>query len=216
MKTAVRFLEKRLNEEASRYIEENYEKIAEDIRRNGWVVKGREYDLLNDVYESILRAERNGEGYDPNMGKHGYITVSEFVHARLKGYAKNGKYRSYDESFVSEVPASYSEGEEVEDLDSFQKAYAMASEVDDLESIDEEVSLRENIEYCLEFNDHVGFDMMNLFKNIDLFKTNFNSSIFNRLKLVVKHHDEFGEALRQVLSFASKNRERFEKILAEF
>lgn len=214
---AVRFLEGNINNLASEYIEDNYEKILRDIKKNKWAANGKEADLLNDVYVSIIEGERNGEGYDPERGRYGYITVEEFVYSRIKGYSKNRKY--HDSNIVVngnlEVAAS-SDGEEVEDLDGFQKAYALAAEADDLETVEEEISLKQNIEYCIEFNDQIGFDILNLFKNLDLFMNNFNNSIFNRLKQVVKYHDELGEALRQVLSYASKNREKFLKILAEF
>ena len=150
------------------------------------------------------------------------ITPAEFVFGRLRGYAKNEKYRNvYSERrSVShardcvEVFAASTNGEDYENMDSFQKAYATAATYnDDIDSVELRVSIRQNIETCRDFNDVVGFDMLNLFKNMDMFKDEFNSSLFDDLRTSMKYHTELGEAFKAVMEASIANRHDLEYVL---
>ena len=111
-------IEPTFNNEASTYIINNYSQVYEHVRKEG-IREDKAQDLVEDVLLSILEAERNGEGFDPNYGE-GYMDVSQFVHGRIKLYCKNSRYRSdiVDEAtdtmvqtIVTEVPETNATGD---------------------------------------------------------------------------------------------------------
>lgn len=83
-----RILEPNINHLASEYISDNYERIAKYAL--SLLHNDKAYDLVNDVYVSILTAENDGDGFELSRGK----TVEEFVFGRIKGYSKSDTYRS--------------------------------------------------------------------------------------------------------------------------
>lgn len=223
-------LEPNVNHLASEYMTEHYEEILGSVRKFVGIDINKSEDLVHDVFLSIIQSELEGEGYSISKSNDGdVITVREFVYGRLKGYSKNKNYaREGCDKHTSKkmvkgnavsvvdfdiIPAS-SDGDP-ESMDSIQRAYSNASSYDmSIESIDSEMSLRQDIKFCLEFNDVVGFNLINLFRNIDVFSTNFDNSILDGLREKMKYHNEFGDALVNVLLCAKDHRSVYDQVLA--
>lgn len=89
------------NSEASDYIMSNYNELIKFIRSNN-IKEEKANDLLHDVYISIVDDENNGEAFDMEYGtnhdktgkEHRLMEIKQFVHGRIKLYAKNKKYRT--------------------------------------------------------------------------------------------------------------------------
>lgn len=220
------FLEPEVNREASNYVKENYNAILRQLPKLG-VSEEVAVDLLNDVYISLLEAEDEGKGYDINKSNQGdCILVEQFVYGRLKRYSLNSRYRTdvverrvnKDNQVKVEVRASTSGAtDDYDSLDTFQRAYATAGAFDDIETLEDELSLAERIDYCIEFDHVVGMSMLALFRNIDVLSSDsICKSLFNPLKEALQIHDEFAEAFKGVLEYSITNRNSFETVLATF
>lgn len=222
-----------INHEASEYIVENLSTITRQARKMVGVDPEKVEDLVQDLIESILRSESRGEGYSISHSDDGkVITVAEFVYGRLKGYSRNAKYQagSSERHIVSrtvngktsqsvdfEVISASSHNEtDLDSMSAVQRAYATAHSYDNsIEDIDAVVSLRQDIEFCLDFNEVVGFNFLNLFKNIDMFQSlDFESSMFDRLRDAMNFHTELKEALHNVLTACVSNRSAFDTVVA--
>lgn len=121
--------------------------------------------------------------------------------------------------------ASFDEGNDsAETNDDFQKAFALASIADYQEEVTDLLSLRDNIDYCIDICEVHNINILNIFKNIDKIadmlgnssKKKSSESVFSKLSELVEYHDEFGRALMDVLGFCNKNREQFERVLAAY
>ena len=219
------FIEADTNHEASDYIHDNYSTILKQTRKMQGVAFDKAEDLLMDVFVSIREAELNGLGY--NSEEHSndgdIITVAEFVYGRIKGYSRNKKYsngvevhHSTDGDIVT-GSASSLDGEDLEEMDGFQKAMSVASTEDDLEAIELEVSLRESIEYILSFDELVGFSLLSFFKNRkSIANMEYNSSVFDKLASVANMHPDFKEAFYDAMNFANKNSDAFDAVIKTF
>ncbi len=118
-------------------------------------------------------------------------------------------------SFI--VFAGSAESDDVENMDSFQKAYATAGAYDDLEDIESMIDIREQINYCLEFEGRVGMSVIGLLKNLDKLNSDLvNKSLFDRVKDAVKYHDEFGDALRNIIEFSIKQKSLYDAVIATY
>lgn len=218
MLNRAQFLEPTINKEASSYIENNYNEILIQAKKMG-VHEDKVGDLVNDVYFSIVQAENEGNGYDFNKGENGTgILVEQFVYGRISRYAKNIKYRTDIVEKVGKagfvISSSSSSEDEIDQLSSFQKAFALASKYDDLDFVDEELSIREIISYCLSFDSQVNMSMSALFRNIDILgNMEINKSLFDPLKAVISENREFAEAFRNAIEFSMKDKLSFERIL---
>lgn len=220
------FLEPEINREASNYIKDNYNSILRQLPKLG-VSEEVAVDLLNDVFISIREAEDEGKGYDISKSNQGdCILVEQFVYGRLKKYSLNSRYRTdvierrvnKDNEVKVEVRASTSGAtDEYDSLDTFQRAYATAGAFDDIETLEDELSLAERIDFCMEFDHVVGMSMLALFRNIDVLSSdNICKSLFNPLREALKIHDEFADAFKSVLEYSIANRNSFETVLATF
>lgn len=218
------FLEPNVNKEASNYMTEHYDSIRAQVRKMG-IPLDMVDDLVSDVWLSISEAELRGEGYDVSFSNEGdVITVEEFVFGRIKRYSMNTKYHnntserhaSKDKSKTIEVySASCSDASDLDKLDGFQKAYALAASYDEIEDVDAEMSLRSNIEFCLGYNDIIGFNIINFFKNMDMFASmSFNPSIFDKLKDAMNCHTDFRDAFKEVMLVAVNKKPLFESIVS--
>ena len=217
------FIEPVVNHEASEYVASHMEEIRRQTRKMG-VDIDKVDDLITDVWLSLSEAEKNGNGYDISHSNEGdIITVADFVYGRIKGYSMNVKYRStVMERHVSkdvtksiEIIAASSDSADLDTLDNFQKAFALAATYDDIDNVEAEMSLRSNIQFCSEFDEVIGFSIINLFKNIDMIaETGFNSSLFDGLKSAVAYHDEFGVAFKEVMTILSRSRSMFDAVVA--
>ena len=122
--------------------------------------------------------------------------------------------------------ASFDEGNSSEDTnDDFQKAYALASTTDSQDDITDLMSLRENIDYCIDICEINNINILNIFRNMDKIanmlgdvskKKKTSESVFNKLSELVEYHDEFGRVLMEILRFSSNNRAEFESVLATY
>lgn len=229
-----KLIELEINTQASEYFVNNYEYIMGQARRMVGVDPNKVEDLVQDVLVSIMTSEAAGEGYDMSHSNAGsIITVAEFVFGRLKLYSKNNKYKAEGcdrkvktKRMGNEVKstvvfdlafASPDDSKDLDDLDGFQKAYANAHCYDsEISDIEDGMSLRQDIEFCMDFDEVVGFKFINLFKNLDMFTDNFDNSIFDKLKDAMKYHDELNDAVFNVLSAAARHRNLFDSIVAEF
>lgn len=217
------FIEPVVNTEASQYIASHLSEIRVSARKMG-VDQDKVDDLISDVWLSIHEAELNGNGYDISHSNEGdIITVEEFVFGRIKGYSMNNKYRSdvserrYSKDStkcIEVISASSSDASDLDSLDGFQKAFALASTYDDIDNVEAELSLRSNIEFCMSFDSEIGFSIINLLKNIEIFnELGFNNSLFDKLKEACEYHDEFGTAFKEVMSVAISSKPVFTAVV---
>lgn len=229
-----KLVEPEVNHVASEYFTEHYNEIKRQASKMVGVDPSKVEDLVNDVYESILRGENEGNGYDIDHSHEGsIITVADFVYGRLKLYSKNRRYaaegcdrhvstKRVNNQVVTTVDfdvayASPDNSRDLDEMTGIQRAYANASCIDDdIELINDTVSLRQDIEFCLDFSSVVGMNFLNLFKNIDMFTANMDSSIFDNLREQLKYHDELSDALYSVLSSAANHRAVFDAVVETF
>lgn len=212
------------NNEASAYITSHYNELVKDVLKFG-IDPSLATDLVNDVWVSMVKSEMNGEGYDVNHSEDGSITVEKFVYGRLKGYSKNNKYHTgfsevhkVGDSYTYTVAAS-SQGNDYSTMDKYQENYLNTPDIKsecDFSDIDLKASLLKNVEFCSMFSEEVGFNMMNLFRNIDFFmkKDSFKSSIFDQMRFLITKNEEFGEALKDTIMCYIKYPEYYESVLA--
>lgn len=122
--------------------------------------------------------------------------------------------------------ASFNDGGSIdENNDEFQKAFASASVVDSTDDIVERESLRERVNYCIDICDMGGVNILNIFRNIDLLsdmlgdlskKRRSAESVFKPLTDLTEYHSELGQAIMDVLGYASKHREVFDRVIATY
>lgn len=218
------FVEPAFNNEASKYMAEHLEEIRRQVLRMGVHIDVVD-DLISDVWISICEAEQRGEGYNISHANEGdIITVQEFIFGRIRGYKMNARYRndgterhiSKDKSKCIEIAsASCADASDLDNLDGIQKAYAMAASYDEIEDIDASISLRSNIEFCIGYNDQIGFNIMNLFKNMDIVAgVEFNTGLFDMLKSTMNRHSDFRDAFKEVMLIAVRHRPIFESVVS--
>lgn len=214
------FLEPEINREASQFVVDNYEALKKDVIIKFRIPQEKSEDLLNDVYISLVETENEGNGFNMNRSNKGdCIMVSQFVYGRIKGYSENIRYRTdvveSGRGGGRAYAASGGDSGDFKELDSLQVSYALARTYDDIEEIEDELSIKENIEYCLQFDNIIGLKMNLLLKNIDiLVGNNIHKSLLEKLKNATIIHDEFGEAFKNVIQYAIRNRAKFDSIVS--
>ena len=191
---------------ASRYIEENYNKLVSFAGSK--VGEHMANDVVNDVYVSVLKAERNGEGFDESKGNIENITLEQFIYSRIKLYCMNERYRGNE----YEIPAS--SNAEPEEMSGIQLAYNNAScDYDELELVDIEVSIEDNIQYLLKFNKEHNIRFM--LKNIDfLTSKKFDTSILDGLKELVRFNEDITEYLLNIMEYAKAYPDKYKRIVS--
>lgn len=222
------FLEISTNHEGSNYIVENYNTILNKLKVYGEDIK-RE-DLLHDCYCSMLKKENNGNGFDPAKGALGdsQISVEQYVYGTLSKYAKNTIYKNSVvqkmgcKSHTAFVIAASSDAGSSEERDSysnlnrFEKAYIMADCSADFESLEEVASIKEQLEYCLSFDEIACCNLKMLLRNLDTVMANeLGAGLFDGLRKVMEYHNEFKEAFTSVLDFRKLHREQFDLVMAQ-
>lgn len=215
-----------VNRLATDFIATNYEKLLIASRKMG-VREEKCHDIVHDVLESVMRCENNGAGYNPNKGNIGeYISLEEFVYGRLKKYSLNKKYRvneksikEYDKALkgnknvVIELPSSCWD-EHIENLTFYQKAYATAPSYDDLEKVELELSVGEELEYCLTFENQLNMNLRYFLKNISKIATmDIEVSVFQELRKLANNSD-FIEAIRTLIEYAKGSPEKYEALVS--
>ena len=72
------------------------------------------------------------------------------------------------------------------------------------------------LESILSYQDKVDFNIVGFLRNLNILSRNdINKSILDRVKLSVYMYRELGEMIKDVLQFASKNRNVYDNILHE-
>lgn len=220
-------LEPEVNKMATDFVINHYEDLVTAARKM-CVAADMCNDIVHDVYVSLLKSEQNGEGYNPNKGNVGlYISLEEFVYGRLKKYSLNKKYRvqngkndvkEYEQilkgnkSAIMEIPSSC-QTEDIEDMAFYQKAYVSAASYDDLESIEIELSVEEELEYCLTFESTLNMNLRFFLKNLSkIARMDIDTSVFSELKKLGQNR-EFAEAIRTILDFAKANPEKYQALV---
>ena len=122
--------------------------------------------------------------------------------------------------------ASFNEGGDVVDNnDDFQKAFATASTADSTDDIAEMLSLREQIDFCIDICNLNGVNLVNILKNIDVLaemlgdyskKKKTAESVFSKLSELVTYHTELGQNLIDILTYSAKHRDAFDLIMATY
>ena len=233
---AAMLIEPPVNREASKYIENNYSTLLKIAMSHG-VDRSKAEDLIQDVWLSVYRAESNGDGFDSQYGidldtnTGSIMNVEQYIATRIRLYAMNDKYNSnICDSYSSKkdsyivVQASFDEAEKDTSTDSeFQRAYRNAQTVNTIADKTEELSLREQIDYCIDICDKYGVNILNLFKNIDMLSTFISDvknktkdSIFSSLNRIAAENDEFETAFISVLRYASIHEPEFSAIMESF
>lgn len=224
----VKMFEQENNKEATTFISENFEEVKRSTLKMG-VHEEVVHDLVVDVLVSLYEAEENGKGYDFNYYEKG-LTVAEFVYGRIKKYSKNPKYNKDGSEVLGtklnkdknkqEPIFAMSASNDTADLDTLtgvQKQYANAQSIDTLDDIDTELSITEQVEYCLSMGIMDGVDVRSLLVNRkQLGQEGVSGSLFEKVRKVVKRNAEFGEALMSILQYSSENSDSFDSILSNF
>lgn len=221
---SARFVNPVINSEASTYLSLHLNEVINYVRSKHTIDPSKVDDLINDVWESLRNSELEGEGYDISHSRDGdVITVAQYVYGRINGYAANHTYHigSMEKRLSKDpmktidiVSASCSDASDLDSLDGYQKAYALAASEDDIDMIDDMLSLRSNIDICRAYDKDIGFGVVNLLKNIDMFASvDFNSGIFDKVRKLVARSEEFRDAFHQILSVAVKSKPAFDSVV---
>lgn len=174
-------------------------------------------DVIDTGTCSVIRNEVE---YETLLDKNGKEVVDK--HGNVKKYKKTTKVKK--NLPVGVYAASYNDGAEdmTNDNDCFQKAFAMASVSDSVDDVTELLSLREQIDFCIDVCDLHNINILNIFKNMDLLSSMLgdfsarkktSDSVFSGLSRLVGYHDELAETLMSILKYSSKNRTAFEAVL---
>lgn len=215
LRTALELREVEENRQGSQFIEGHYEELAKAAL--GWGVDPTKmYDIVNDVYISVKRAEENGEGYDPNKGNSEYIELGQFIFQRVKLYARNRKYRRPSGGDI-EVP-SCGGGDDII-MDRYQMAYEMACQYDTV-LIDEEDCASELPALLEEYSDVYG-DLRTPIKyildNLSAIRRGIedkliNPSIFDGLKELCEE-PEIMDCIESLLALRRAGSDRYDAIV---
>lgn len=221
-------LEPEVNTMATDFVINHYEDLVTAARKM-CVATDMCNDIVHDVYVSLLKSEQNGEGYNPNKGNVGlYISLEEFVYGRLKKYSLNKKYRvqngkdnvkEYEQilkgnkSAIMEIPSSC-QTEDIEDMAFYQKAYVSAASYDDLEKVELELSVGEELEYCLTFENQLNMNLRYFLKNISkIASMSIEVSVFQELRKLANNSD-FIEAIKTLIEYAKDSPEKYEALVS--
>lgn len=147
------------------------------------------------------------------------------------GQPKQHKVTKVNKSAISVITSAASADMGNDDLsessnDEFQVAYSMAVVEDSANDIASLLSLREEIDYCIDVGDMHSVKILGMFKNMDTLASILADSKRRRLKCadplfgviteLTKYHADFAESLLSVLTYAEKNRSAFDSIIATY
>lgn len=160
--------------------------------------------------------------YDTEMDEHGHEVLNKDGTPKLVKRVERRKVNI----LMTANAASFNEGGDVADNnDDFQKAFATAAVADSTDDITEMMSLREQIDYCIDICSLHDVNILNVFKNIDALadmlgdyskKKKTAESVFSKLSELVEYHTELGTNLIEILRYSAKNRSVFEAIIATY
>lgn len=160
--------------------------------------------------------------YDAEMDEHGHEVLNKDGTPKLVKRVERRKVNI----LMTANAASFNEGGDVADNnDDFQKAFATAAVADSTDDITEMMSLREQIDYCIDICSLHDVNILNVFKNIGALadmlgdyskKKKTAESVFSKLSELVEYHTELGTNLIEILRYSAKNRSVFEAIIATY
>jgi hypothetical protein len=166
----------------------------------------------NSKYRTDIVESNSGQVYEtnvyytPELDKDGQEILDR------NGKPKMSKRVERKKSMVpiTSSAASFNEtNDAVDNNDEFQTAFAKASVSDSTDDIAEYMSLREQIDFCIDICDNYNIQIINLFKNIDLMasmlgdfskRKKTSETVFAKLTEVVNYHDEFADTLMSLLT----------------
>ena len=132
------------------------------------------------------------------------------------GKNKSRKVKVRDTIHYASI-ASTTLNDELEDNDGFQTAYSLAAVSDCSDDIDGALSLREQIETCIDICDLHDIKIINVFRNIDrlgeILTTKTSGGVFQKLQALVTQQDELANCLMQVLEYRKAHRDIFDDVL---
>lgn len=199
------------NFEASEALAKHYGELLEYTR----VKLGRDdtaCDLLHDVWESLVRNEQNGEGYNPDGSK--YVEnygVMDWIKARICRYAKSPKYQGVNKNEVCVGMECDDDGDKVVG-DSIKMAYYEAASYDDIETLELAASVAEEFEYLVSLDGVNGVQFSYILTHIEeLASVKADSGVFEAIRRV---GTDAMECLEDVLSFAGKDRDGYMRLVA--
>lgn len=184
-----------------------------------------EYGDGNMTVEQFVFARINGyaknEKYRTDIVDSKKTTVERLVTVTDSddfgtGRIKHRTVKVKDTIYFSSV-ASTTLNDELEDNDGFQTAYSLAAVSDCSDDIDGALSLREQINTCIDICDLNGIQLINILKNIDrlgeVLIGKRSSGVFQKLSELVKESDVLSENLLSVIEFRKSNREVFDQVV---
>lgn len=110
--------------------------------------------------------------------------------------------------------------DELEDNDGFQTAYSLAAVSDCSDDIDGALSLREQIDACIDICELNDINIINILKNVDklgevlIGKVSKSKGVFQKLQDLVKESDVLSENLMSILEYRISHRDEYERVLA--
>lgn len=194
----------------------NFNYYSEGITVEGFVYgRIKQYSKNSKYRNDVVQVMRNGMLYDDiKLEEEKIEEISDSHIRRIKRLELQESMKKHQ--LGTAVYAASSNGEELDKMDSFQKAMSLAGSYDELGDIEDIVDMQEKIDYCLEFQEQVGVNLITILKNIDVITSDLNSSIFNKLREVVKYHNEFGDALREIIEFSIRRKATFEELISAY
>ena len=176
-------------------------------------------DVIEGVHSSITQTVVI---YDTELDEHGQEVLGKDGKVKTTKRVKNVKVPV----IITSNAASFNDGGDVEENnDEFQKAFAVASRADSTDDVTELLSIREQIDYCIDICNLHGVNLVNIFKNIDMLsnmlgtyskKKKTAEGVFSKLTELTEYHTELAENLIQIFRFSANNRPVFESIMAAY
>lgn len=165
------------------------------------IVYGKETEetVLTDAFGNVIR-DKNGE------------VKTSVVTRTTKTVLK-----------VNALCASYDEGSDAEDKDSFQKAFETASVSDTTDEINDKCSIRDEIDFCIDICELHNIKIIHLFRNIKELGNSITAAskkngeaVFNGIRELASEHSEFYEAFVSVINFSKEHSDDFENIMNKY
>lgn len=160
--------------------------------------------------------------YETELDKHGQEVLDKNGKPKLLKRVERKKVQVT----MTANAATFNDGGDVtENNDDFQKAFATASVADSTDDITEILSLREQIDYCIEVCELHDVNILNIFKNMDKLadmlgdyskKKKTAESVFSKLTELAEYHSDFGQTLMDIFKYSSQNRAAFDIIIASY
>lgn len=127
---------------------------------------------------------------------------------------------------ITASAATFTDGGDIEENnDEFQKAFAVASTADSTDDVAEMLSIREQIDYCIDICELHEVNLVNILKNMDELITLLGAyrsrkrvadSLFSKLTDLIEYHDGLAENLVEIFKFSSQHKTEFNAIMATY